>query len=292
MRLINCLTRNDPPDTLRSNCRNCQKERLLQEVRGAARFGRVARARCRYSVSRRLHRSHQTPRGRISVRSIACSSVNRPRMRVWATLGGAFLWTWKAMTMTISDNPAAKRITVQIPTASEASDVMRQNQHVEKAPCGVRWASWPVSRHGTAPTSCPGERSYRRWPPETPSSSKVIDDRLKEALGRGAKDNRCPGCACRSPENRGTRLSARKIASSSSAWTLGGVHRPSCAARLRRNRHEIGRVAAYAGHVPAIQYTPTQHCCPCRLDCSIKNVFELGHYTGVLIRSFEPTRAR
>ena len=49
---------------------------------------------------------------------------------------------------------------------------------------------------------------------------------------------------------------------------------------------EIGRVAAYAGHVPAIQYTPAQHCCPCRLDCSIKNVFELGHYTGFLIRSF------
>jgi hypothetical protein len=55
---------------------------------------------------------------------------------------------------------------------------------------------------------------------------------------------------------------------------------------------EIGRVAAYPGHVPAIQYTPAQHCCPCRLDCSIKNVFELGHYTGFLIRSFEPTRAR
>ena len=55
---------------------------------------------------------------------------------------------------------------------------------------------------------------------------------------------------------------------------------------------EIGRVAAYAGHVPAIQYTPAQHCCPCRLDCSIKNVFESGHYTGFLIRSFEPTRAR
>ena len=50
--------------------------------------------------------------------------------------------------------------------------------------------------------------------------------------------------------------------------------------------------AAYSGHVPAIQYTPTQHCCPCRLDCSIENVFELGHYTGFLIRSFEPTRAR
>lgn len=72
----------------------------------------------------------------------------------------------------------------------------------------------------------------------------------------------------------------------------GDVYRPSCAARLHRNRHEIGRVAAYAGHVPAIQYTPAQHCCPCRLDCSIKNVFELGHYTGFLIRSFEPTRAR
>src|ERR1700730_15234174 len=49
---------------------------------------------------------------------------------------------------------------------------------------------------------------------------------------------------------------------------------------------EIGRVAAYAGHVPAIQYTPAQHCCPCTLDCSIKNVFELGHYTGFLIRCF------
>jgi hypothetical protein len=41
-----------------------------------------------------------------------------------------------------------------------------------------------------------------------------------------------------------------------------------------------------------MQYAPAQHCCPRRLDCSIKNVFELEHYTGFLIRSFEPTRAR
>ena len=32
--------------------------------------------------------------------------------------------------------------------------------------------------------------------------------------------------------------------------------------------------------------------CLCRLDCSIRSFFELGHYTGFLIRSFEPTRAR
>jgi hypothetical protein len=71
-----------------------------------------------------------------------------------------------------------------------------------------------------------------------------------------------------------------------------GRTRRSRVSRMCGRRARIGRVAAYAGHVPAIQYTPTQHCCPCRLDCSIKNVFELGHYTGFLIRSFEPTRAR
>src|ERR1700687_2979981 len=31
--------------------------------------------------------------------------------------------------------------------------------------------------------------------------------------------------------------------------------------------------SAEPNNAPAIQYTPAQHCCPCRLDCSIKNVF-------------------
>ena len=39
------VSRDDPPDTLRSNCRNRHKERLLQEVRGTARFTRVYRQR-------------------------------------------------------------------------------------------------------------------------------------------------------------------------------------------------------------------------------------------------------
>jgi hypothetical protein len=40
-----------------------------------------------------------------------------------------------------------------------------------RSACGVRWASSPVSRHGMAPTSFPGEPSYRPWLPETPSRS-------------------------------------------------------------------------------------------------------------------------
>jgi hypothetical protein len=54
------------------------------------------------------------------MRSIACPIVNRPR-RGCELRGAPRLRTWKdwkAMTMTISDNPSAKRITVQIPTAS------------------------------------------------------------------------------------------------------------------------------------------------------------------------------
>jgi hypothetical protein len=46
----------------------------------------------------------------------------------------------------------------------------------------------------------------------------------------------------------------------------------SRSSRMCGRRARIGRVAAYAGHVPAIQYTPAQRCWPYRLDCSIKNV--------------------
>ena len=43
-----------------------------------------------------------------------------------------------------------------------------------RSACGVHWAWSPVSRHGTAPTSCPGGPSYRRWLPETPSWSSHL----------------------------------------------------------------------------------------------------------------------
>src|ERR1700730_16087856 len=49
----------------------------------------------------------------------------------------------------------------------------------------------------------------------------------------------------------------------------------STSSRMCARRARIGR-GAYAGHVPAIQYTPAQRCWPYRLDCSIQNVFELG----------------
>jgi hypothetical protein len=52
---------------------------------------------------------------------------------------------------------------------------------------------------------------------------------------------------------------------------------------LRKKIEDLREAGAYAGHVPAIQYTPTQH-------CSTKNVFESAHYTGFLIRSFEPVK--
>src|SRR5258707_6429231 len=53
------------------------------------------------------------------MRSIACPIVDRPRVRVSDAARGLWTWKdWKAMTMTISDNPSAKRVTVQIPTAS------------------------------------------------------------------------------------------------------------------------------------------------------------------------------
>ena len=85
MRLIDCLTRNDSPDTLRSNCRNWQKERLLQEVRGPARCGRRSypmeeRARlgmARLVVNYRRDRS----RRRTRVKSFPCGQFVRDSRR-------------------------------------------------------------------------------------------------------------------------------------------------------------------------------------------------------------------
>ena len=54
MHRIDCLPRNYPPDTLRSNCRNRRKERLLQEVRGPAHFALVHQPADVLSVSGRV----------------------------------------------------------------------------------------------------------------------------------------------------------------------------------------------------------------------------------------------
>jgi len=52
-----------------------------------------------------------------------------------------------------------------------------------RSACGVHWALSPVSRHGTAPTSCPGGPSYHLWPPETPSwSSRPSSLRSQQEL--------------------------------------------------------------------------------------------------------------
>ena len=45
MRLIDCLTRNDPPDALRSNCRDCQKNGCFKKFEDVREAGAAIAAR-------------------------------------------------------------------------------------------------------------------------------------------------------------------------------------------------------------------------------------------------------